>query len=212
VSKKSHAHGHITPTSDREGVKHELCIVSLFDERKKYTVANAPADKADLQFDGADLNYLARVVYAEASGTAGVGDKAERMKEKSAIIHVMYNRLIRVGFDPNNWVKGKFTTFRGVAGAVRKEPKGGFSGVQFEAVIGTDGLGTSKFKSTAGRNYENFDRASCLDFEECFVAVKAFIEEGVDANIDYDNFRATGSGKPPKGQVVIGGNRFWKMK
>lgn len=206
------AHAKLTPTSDQQGVAHFVCSVELLDEAKRYGVVNAPADRSKLEFDGSDLNYLARVLYAEASGSGMVPDKQVRLKEKAAIIHVLYNRLNHAGYDPNNWRKGTFTTFKGVASAVKKTTDGRLSGVQFESVVGTDGSGTPKFKSVQGRNYEVLNKPNCLDFIECVEAVKAFISGGYDQTLDYDNFRAAGSGKVPEGQTVIGGNRFWKQK
>jgi hypothetical protein len=202
----------LTHTSDKNGCEINICCPSWFDKRDNFEVKNAPPHLADLKFSGNDLNYLARVVYAEASGSAAVKDEAIRIREKLAIVHVMYNRLNVPGFDPNNWTKGKFTTFTGVAGAVKKLKGGGLSGTQFESVIGTDGTGTSKFKSTDTPDYEQLNRANCKDFDECFKAIKKFIDEGPQENLDFDNFRAAGNGTPPKGQTAIGRNRFWKMK
>lgn len=202
----------LTPTSDKKGFEVKICCPSWFDKRDEFEVKQAPTHLANLKFSGTDLNYLARVVYAEASGSEMVRDETVRIREKLAIVHVMYNRLNVPGFDPNNWTKGKFTTFTGVASAVKKLKGGGLSGTQFESVIGTDGTGTSKFKSTDNSDCEQLNKVNCNDFDECFKAVKKFIDEGPKADLDFDNFRAAGSGTPPKGQTVIGRNRFWKMK
>ena len=202
----------LTPTSDKNGCEINICCPSWFDKRDEFEVKHAPPHLSDLKFSGNDLNYLARVVYAEASGSAAVKDEAIRIREKLAIVHVMYNRLNVPGFDPNNWTKGKFTTFTGVASAVKKRKGGGLSGTQFESAIGTDGTGTSKFKSTDRPDYEQLNKANCRDFDECFKAIKEFMDEGPKVDLDFDNFRAAGNGAPPKGQTVIGKNRFWKMK
>lgn len=202
----------MTPVTDKTGVSMQICAIAAFNDGERYQVENAAVDKATLQFDGTDLNYLARVLFAEASGSSMIPDADTRLKEKLAIINVMYNRISVVGYDPNDWNHGKFTTFKGVASAVRILANGHLSGVQFASVIGTDGGGTPKFKSVDGRGYEHLKKTDCADFIECFDAIRKFLASGPDQTLDYDNFRASGSAKPPAGQVVIGGNRFWKMK
>ncbi|WP_171257035.1 hypothetical protein, partial [Acinetobacter baumannii] len=102
----------LTPTSDQCGCTVTICCPSWFDKRETYAPATPGANAAELVFTGDDLNFLARVVSAEASGSASVKDGATRLREKLAIINVMYNRLNVVGFDPNSWTKGKFTTFK----------------------------------------------------------------------------------------------------
>jgi hypothetical protein len=202
----------LTPSADQSGCTLTICCPNWFDKRETYA-PNNPAPHADeLVFSGDDLNFLARVVYAEASGSASVKDSDTRLKEKLAIINVMYNRLNVVGFDPNSWTKGKFTTFRGVASAVRRLSNGGLSGTQFESVVGTDGSGTAKFKSSSAQNVEQLNKANCHDFDECFTAIRQFLTTGPRQDLAFDNFRAAGSSKPPTGQQVIGRNRFWKMK
>lgn len=202
----------VTPNSDQTGSTVKICNPDWFDKRASYSAPNPSRPASDLTFSGDDLNFLARVIYAEASGSASVKDESVRLKEKLAIIHVMYNRLNVVGFDPNNWVQGKFTTFRGVASAVKVLPDQRRSGVQFESVIGTDGTGTSKFKSTESRAYELLSKTNCTDFDECFYAIRRFLSTGPQSDLDFDNFRAAGRAKCPPHQQVIGGNRFWKMK
>lgn len=202
----------LTPTSDQSGCTVTVCCPNWFDKRETYAPANPGVHAAELVFTGDDLNFLARVVYAEASGSASVKDDAMRLKEKLAIINVMYNRLNVVGFDPNSWTKGKFTTFKGVACAVKRLSSGSLSGTQFESVIGSDGSGTTKFKSTDEPAYEQLNKANCHDFDECFQAIRQFLAIGPQQELAFDNFRAAGSGKPPAGQTVIGRNRFWKMK
>lgn len=202
----------LTPKSDQAGSTVSMCAPEWFDKRETFKIPNASKAIADLNFTGDDLNFLARVLHAEASGSGSLKDEVTRIKEKLAIVHVFYNRLNVIGFDPNSWTKGKFTTFKGVATAVKVLPSGGYSGVQFESVIGTDGKGTSKFKSTDGHDYEQLKKADCKDFDECFTAIRRFFSEGPQSDLDFDNFRAAGKGTAPKGQQVIGGNRFWKMK
>jgi hypothetical protein len=204
--------GKMTPPSDTAGVGTQVCAITTFDEAARYKVANAAPNKSTLQFDGTDLNYLARVLFAEASGSESPVDAKTREREKLAIINVMYNRIGVVGFDPNDWVHGKYSTFKGVASAVKTTADGHLSGVQFASVIGADGSGTPKFKAVQGRGYESLKAKDCSDFNDCFEAIRTFLAQGPDAALDYDNFRAAGKGKPPAGQVVIGGNRFWKMK
>lgn len=202
----------LTPKADQSGSIVNICSPDWFDKREQYSVANPSSPAADLIFTGDDLNFLARVIYAEASGSAAIKDEQVRLREKLAIIHVMYNRLNVPGFDPNNWIKGKFTTFKGVAGAVKVLPGGSLSGVQFESVVGTDGSGTSKFKSTGAQSFELLNKANCRDFEECFKAIRQFLASGPQSDLNFDNFRAAGKKTPPPGQQIIGGNRFWKMK
>jgi hypothetical protein len=202
----------MTAVGDKTGVSVQVCAITPFDNATRYTVANASANKSTLLFDGTDLNYLARVLYAEASGSGAETDEGVREKEKLAIINVMYNRINVIGFDPNDWTHGKFTTFKGVASAVKTTASGHLSGVQFASVVGTDGTGTPKFKAVDGRGYEALKKADCADYNECFDAIRKFLAAGPDAALDFDNFRAAGSGTTPAGQTVIGGNRFWKMK
>jgi len=202
----------LTPRSDQKGCEVNICCPDWFDKRDEFEVVQAPKYLVDLKFSGDDLNYLARVLYAEASGSLVVKDDAVRLQEKLAIIHVLYNRLNVPGFDPNSWTKGTFTTFKGVASAVKRLQNGGVSGAQFESVIGADGLGTSKFQSTDNPDYEQLNKANCSDFEDCFKAIRKFMSEGPRPDFDFNNFRAAGSGLPPKGQTLIGRNRFWKMK
>ena len=83
----------LTPVDDKKGHAVFICAPEWFDERKTYKIANAPARTASLEFPGSDLNFMARVLYAEASGSAQLTDKAERDKEKSAIMNVNYFRL-----------------------------------------------------------------------------------------------------------------------
>lgn len=203
-------HSALTPKSDQRGCQVDACCVEWFDKRDSLTIPNAPPHLVDLSFAGDDLNFLARVVYAEASGSAQVKDQAIRLREKMAIIHVLYNRLNVIGFDPNSWTKGKFQSFLGVASAVKKTPAGLF-GTQFESVIGPTGNGTAKFNASAYPRYMELKKYECADLAESLQAVKVFTQEGRDPKIDYDNFRAVGS-KAPSGQTVIGRNRFWKMK
>lgn len=202
----------MTAVNDKTGVSVKVCSIAPFDGAMRYQVANASANKATLQFDGTDLNYLARVLYAEASGSGAEKDAGVRGREKLAIINVMYNRINVAGFDPNDWMHGKFTTFKGVASAVKTTASGHLSGVQFASVVGADGTGTPKFKAVEGRGYETLKKADCADYNECFDAIRKFLAAGPDATLDFDNFRAAGSGTAPAGQTVIGGNRFWKMK
>jgi len=201
----------ITPKSERQGCAIDFCCPSWFVAADQFKVPNPSVAAKDLMFGGDDLNYLARVLHAEASGSGAIKDDAERFREKEAIINVLYNRLNVPGYDPNNWTRGRFQTFRDVATAVKRLSGGGLSGVQFESVIGSDGSGTSKFKSTDGPVVDHLGKADCKDFEECFNAIRRFLVVGPNEHMNFDNFRAAGKKTAPKGQTVIGGNRFWKM-
>ena len=122
--------GKLTEKSDTKGIELKLCDPGWFDKREKYKISNAPPRTASLEFSGLDLNFTARVLYAEAAGSDQIKDKSERMKEKAAILNVKHFRLNRRGF-PNN-IKAK--TFTEVCMAPN----------QFESVFGT----TKKFKNS----------------------------------------------------------------
>lgn len=98
----------ITEKADRKGVDVLVCDPGWFDKRDTFKIANAPKRTADLEFTGLDLNYAARVLYAEAAGSAQLSDKTERMKEKEAILNVKHFRLNRAGYP--NAIKAKTFT------------------------------------------------------------------------------------------------------
>lgn len=177
----------LTPVSDKKGHEIAICDPEWFDERKTYKIANAPARTASLSFTGADLNYMARVLYAEASGSMQLTDKAERDKEKSAIMNVNHFRLNRAGYPSNRYIA---MTFREVCDAPG----------QFESVF----KGTAKFSQS--EKAQTLAKRECSDLIEAIAAIKAFLAAGPDADYQYDNFR----GYNPKGQGThIGRSRFW---
>ena len=179
----------LTPVSDKKGHEIAICNPEWFDERKQYKIANAPARTASLSFSGADLNYLVRVLYAEASGSMQLTDKAERDKEKSAIMNVNHFRLNRKGYPNNRYVA---ETFREVCDAPG----------QFESVF----KGTAKFSQADKASAQAMGKRECGDLIEAIDAVSAFLAAGPDDNYQYDNFRGynpTGAG------THIGRSRFW---
>jgi hypothetical protein len=98
----------LTPISNTKGHEIYICDPPWFDELKKYKITNAPERTSSLEFDGMDLNYMARVLYAEASGSLQLSDKSERAKEKAAIINVNHFRINRKGYPNNKYVAKNF--------------------------------------------------------------------------------------------------------
>jgi hypothetical protein len=179
----------LTSVSDKKGIEVLLCLPPWFNDSKKYKISNAPARTAALEFDGADLNFVARVLYAEASGSQQLKDPDARAKEKAAIMNVNHFRLNRKGY-PNNTYVAK--TFR----AVCKAPG------QFESVY----EGKEKFAGTEQVRAEKLSKVECIDFCEALAAVKLFLATGPDDSYQFDNFR----GFAPNGQGThIGRSRFW---
>lgn len=178
----------ITPKSDQQGVVVAICDPGWFDKKKTYQIKNSPQRTADLVFTGEDLNFLARILYAEASGSQQLVDKDERDKEKEAILNVKHFRLARTDY-PNWRVKHK--TFTEVCSAPGR----------FESFGPPP---TSKFSGSTKSQVETFSKNECADFTEAINAIKAFLEAGPNSLYKYDNFRG-GSGKGTK----IGRSRFW---
>ena len=181
--------GKLTPIPDKTGIEIIVCVPPLCDERKTYRITNAPVRTASLEFDGADLNYAARVLYAEASGSLQLADPATRAKEKEAIMNVNHFRLNRRGY-PNNAYVAK--TFKQVCDAPG----------QFESVF----AGKPKFLATAKPVAEKLRKAECIDLSEALDAVRLFLSAGPNSAYQFDNFR----GYDPNGQGThIGRSRFW---
>lgn len=179
----------LTPTADKQGHEILVCDPEWFDEKKKYKITNAPVRTAALEFSGTDLNYMARVLYAEASGSAQLTDKASRDKEKSAIMNVNHFRLNRKGYPNNSYVA---KTFREVCDAPG----------QFESVF----EGTPKFGKADKAVAVNLKKSECADLGEAIAAISAFLAAGPTEEYQFDNFR----GYNPKGQGThIGRSRFW---
>lgn len=181
--------GKLTPTSDKAGCLIKICDPGWFDPKATFKIANAPERTAQLVFTGEDLNFAARVLYAEASGSAQLKDKAERDKEKAAILNVKHFRLNRPGY-PNNKYIAK--TFRDVCEAPN----------QFESVYAK----SSKFTNSDSSSYPCLGKAECADLTEAIEAIRQFLQTGPSADYTYDNFR----GYNPNGQGThIGRSRFF---
>lgn len=177
----------LTDKSDTKGVDVLVCDPGWFDKRDSFKIANAPKRTAELAFTGLDLNYAARVLYAEASGSAQLTDKPTRMKEKEAILNVKHFRLNRAGYP--NAIKAK--SFSEVCTAKN----------QFESVY----AGSPKFSGSAPDLFERLKKAECSDLAECVGAIKAFLAAGPNKDMVYDNFRG---GAGSRGEV-IGKSRFF---
>lgn len=180
--------GKVTPVSDKNGVPIMICDPEWFDFRKTMSIANASTRTASLVFTGADLNFMARVLYAESSGSSQLKDKAERDKEKEAIMNVNYFRLNRKGY-PNNKLA---TTWKMVCEAPR----------QFESVYLPSPKLTKSEEAVCGK----LIKAECSDLCESIAAVRRFMEQGPNDKYVFDNFRGylpTGHGDH------IGRSRFW---
>ena len=179
----------LTALADKQGHEILICDPPWFDAAKKFKIANGPARTAALEFSGSDLNFLARVLYAEASGSGQLTDKQERDKEKAAIMNVNHFRLNRKGY-PNNVYVAK--TFREVC-----EAPG-----QFESVF----AGTPKYTKSERSSAMNLKKSECADLCEAIDAIKAFLAAGPDEKYQFDNFR----GYAPSGKGShIGRSRFW---
>lgn len=150
-------------------------------------ISNAPGRTALLEFSGDDLNFVARVLYAESAGSAQVKDSAERAKEKEAILNVKHFRLNRAGY-PNRVKAQTFTE-------VCKAPN------QFESVYES----SPKFSGSETSTYTQLKNDECADLAEAIQAVKHFMETGPKVEYTYDNFRG---GKGARG-ITVGLTRFW---
>lgn len=179
----------LTPRSDKRGQDVYVCVPEWFDESRKYKITNAPPRTASLEFAGADLNFMARVLYAEASGTQQLSDKAERDKEKSAIMNVNHFRLNRKGYPNSRYIATSFER-------VCRAPD------QFESVFDEK----PKFLHSIAVRVAALNRYECSDLEEAIAAVRAFLANGPDPNYRYDGFR----GYNPEGAGKhIGRSRFF---
>ena len=101
--------GKITPKSDKTGIEINVCQIAWFDSAKTYTIANAPARTSALTFTGDDLNYFARVLYAESSGSQDLTDLDDRKTEKEALINVFHFRLNRKGYPSSRYIATTFS-------------------------------------------------------------------------------------------------------
>lgn len=179
----------LTPKPDKKGVEIFICDPPWFDEQKKFKIANAPPRTAGLDIDGSDLNFMARVLYAEASGSFQLTDKKERDKEKSAIMNVNHFRLNRRGYPRDPYVAKNFRM-------VCKAPG------QYESVFANKDKFALSDKPASGK----LTKSECIDLCEAIHAVLSFINEGPCIDFQFDNFR----GYDPSGYGQhIGRSRFW---
>lgn len=179
--------GEMTPKPDKEGVKVSICDPGWFDVKNLFKIAKAPDRTAQLEFSGSDLNFVARVLYAESAGSAQIKDKTTRLKEKEAILNVKHFRLNRAGY-PNRKKAQSFTE-------VCKAPN------QFESVYES----SIKFAGSDTDTHVLLKRAECSDLAEAIEAISKFMSEGPNAEYLFDNFRG---GKGKRG-ITIGLSRFW---
>lgn len=179
--------GELTPKSDKKGIEIFVCDPGWFDKKDNLKIANATSRTADLEFSGSDLNFVARVLYAESAGSAQLKDLAERAQEKEAILNVKYFRLNRIGY-PNR-VKAK--TFTDVC----KAPN------QFESVYAS----SPKFAGSDVNSYLRLIDKECADLAEAIAAVRTFMKKGPNKDFVFDNFRG---GKGNRGKT-IGLTRFF---
>lgn len=184
------AQGKVTAKQDTQGVAVNICQPQWFDEHQAFKIANSPPRTAELSFPGSDLNYLARVLYAEASGTQRLPAVADRKAEKEAMLNVFYFRLKRKGYPRNDYIASTFSMVCNAAG-------------QFESVQPTP---QPKFLDSGNPKFKALEQGECSDLQESIDAVKAFMANGPNPNYVYDNFRAGGSGT--RG-TVVGHSRFW---
>lgn len=180
----------LTEKSDKVGVVLTVCDPGWFDKESEYQISNSPTRTANLVFRGDDLNFLARVLYAESSGSMQLADSDERAKEKSAILGVKHFRLNRTDY-PN---RNRPLTFRAVC-----EAPG-----QFESVF----KNTKKFADSSVESYERLSKYECGDLKEAIEAVRLFMANGPDEKYIFDNFRG---GAGSQGER-IGLSRFWLSK
>lgn len=183
------ASGPVTTTSDTNGITVKICSPDWFIKSKFYEVKSPTDEAKDVKFSGDDLNFLARMIYAEATGSGACKDAAERSKEKAAILHVCYFRIGRKGYPSNSYIARSFTE-------VAKAPG------QFESVFKAN----RKLSSSAESVCESLKAVECTDLEECLKAVRTFIETGPDYKaFPFDKFLAS-TGRA--GWTKYGGNEF----
>lgn len=179
----------ITPKSDQRGHTVYVCAPPWFVNSEQLSVARPTAAAKDHKFSGADLNFLARMLYAEASGSAACPDARERHREKTAILHVSYFRIGRAGYPNAAYIATTFTE-------VAKAPG------QFESVFKTN----TKLASSAPDKYEHLKAKECADLTECLEAIRDFLQSGPDFKAyPFDKFLAA-TGRP--GWTLIGKTEF----
>ncbi|MBN3817849.1 hypothetical protein G3N57_15070 [Paraburkholderia sp. Se-20369] len=182
--------GKVTPKHETDGVDVYMCQIQWIDEKETLQIANSPPRTANLTFSGADLNYLARVLYAESSGAAMLPDVGDRRTEKEALLNVFYFRLNRKGYPRNDYIAKTFSRVCDARG-------------QFEALQPTP---KPKFLNSANPKFKTLKQGECADLQEAIDAVKAFMSSGPNQKYVYDNFRAA---KQDGMGTTIGKSRFW---
>jgi len=173
----------------------QACDPYFFNANQTFTISGDPNKRS---FTGSDLNYAARVVFAESSSvTSGLGDQLNR--ERDAIASVLYNRIGRVGF-PDRTAR---TTFQAVANAPNA----------FESVTGGAAYEV-KFNSSAPGRYQNLQEervnsrgqvygGECNDLRASVDAIRRLVELGSKYGYTSNRGGTRGPG------TVIGGSRFW---
>lgn len=165
------------------------CYPKWFDKANSYSISNPTAAAKGLTFIGEDLNFLARMLYAEATGSGACPDASERKKEKAAILHVCYFRIGRKGYPSNNYVAKTFTD-------VAKAPG------QFESVFKEN----KKLKNSDESVCKSLGPMDCADLDEALAAVNEFLTSGPNFKAyPFDKFLAS-TGRA--GWVKYGGNEF----
>lgn len=179
----------LTATTDQTGEKITACFPDWFDRAKRHKVTNASRISEHLDYSGDDLNFFARVLYAESSGSVRCPDAATRQEEKIAIIHVTYFRINRKGYPSNKYIATNFTD-------VCKAPG------QFETVFASN----AKFDNSAIALCNKLNESDCGNLMESLNAIRLFLENGPNfRKYPYDTFL---QGKGRKGWTKIGGTDF----
>lgn len=181
--------GKITSKAERNGIEVIICDPLWFAEKSKFKINSLSTRVSELEFTGADLNYMARVLYAESSGSGQLLDANARSQEKEAILNVKYFRLNRAEYPNRSYIAKSFREVCDAPG-------------QFESVLN----GTPKYKNSDVDLFQALNSAECKDLGEAIAAVKKFLDSGPNEDYQYDNFR----GYNPTGRGDhIGRSRFW---
>ncbi|CAB3964890.1 hypothetical protein BLA9940_02274 [Burkholderia aenigmatica] len=184
------AQGKVTPKNDSAGVEVNICQPQWIAEQETFKIANSPPRTANLTFSGADLNYLARVLYAESSGAGILPDESDRRIEKEALLNVFYFRLNRKGYPRNDYIAKTFSMVCNAAG-------------QFDSLQPKP---RPKFINSGNPKYKALGKSECSDLQESIDAVQAFIAGGPNSKYIYDNFRSRSA---RHSGTIIGNSKFW---
>jgi len=175
--------------SDPKSQAAKSCSPKWFEKNSSYSIAKETEAAKGLTFTGDDLNFLARMLYAEATGAAACPDANERKNEKAAILHVCYFRIGRKGYPSNSYIAKTFTE-------VAKAPG------QFESVFKAN----KKLQNSEESVCKSLAAKECADLEEALAAVNDFIKSGANyKTYPFDKFLAS-TGRT--GWVKYGGNEF----